>query len=119
MLRPIIACQNPYQTAALYESAGWIIEFSNPPQSGDPLVGVSLYENKVLLGVTEGYVREQDFGSIGCGIVFYVDVPKTAINAVHKAHSVFNPTDIALTPWGDSAFDVVIGGIRYMVASSS
>lgn len=119
MLRPIIACHNPYRTARLYESAGWIIEFSNPPKGGDPLVGVSLYENKVLLGVTEGYVREQDIGSIGCGIVFYIDVPKTVISAVHKAHRVFNPTDIALRSWGDSAFDVVIGGIRFTIASSS
>ena len=53
MIRPILACENPYKAAEEFVAAGWKMDFSQPPESGDPLVGVSLYDNVVLLGVTE------------------------------------------------------------------
>lgn len=58
MIRPILACVDPYKAAEDFATAGWNIDFSQPPESGDPLVGVSLFGNSVLLGVTEGYVEE-------------------------------------------------------------
>ena len=58
MIRPILACSDPYKTAEQFAAAGWNIDFSQPPESGDPLVGVSLFGNSVLLGVTDGYVAD-------------------------------------------------------------
>ena len=57
MIRPILACEGPYAAAEKFVSAGWKLDFSQPPESGDPLVGVSLFGNSVLLGVTGGMWR--------------------------------------------------------------
>lgn len=65
MIRPILACKNPYRTAEEFAAAGWKIDFSQPPESGDPLVGVSLFDNKFLLGVTDGYVQDNEKEYIG------------------------------------------------------
>ena len=54
MIKPIPACKNPSLVANEFEAAGWHIDFSQPPESGDPLVGVSLFDNVILLGITEG-----------------------------------------------------------------
>ena len=54
MIRPILACENPYALAEEFERAGWCVDFSQSPESGDPLVGVSLMGNALLLGVTAG-----------------------------------------------------------------
>ena len=116
MLRPIIACVNPYETATQYEDAGWHIDFSSPPESGDPLVGVSLQGNAVLLGITKGYVEEKDVPYIGCGVEFYLTIPQNELEQVHRNHQTFSPTGISKKPWGDSAFQVTIGGHRYMIA---
>lgn len=45
MIRPILACENPYKTAEEFIATGWKIDFSQPPEIGDPLVGISLYDN--------------------------------------------------------------------------
>lgn len=55
MLKPILACTDPYIVAEAFEAVGWHIDFSQPPESGDPLVGISLFDNIILLGITEGY----------------------------------------------------------------
>ena len=68
MIKPIIACINPYKTAESYEAAGWKVDFIQPPESGDPLVGVSLFGNVILLGVTQGYLCEAQIPHIGCGV---------------------------------------------------
>ena len=65
MIRPILACKNPYRTAEEFVAAGWKIDFSQPPESGDPLVGVSLFDNKFLLGVIDGYVQDNEKEYIG------------------------------------------------------
>ncbi len=116
MLSPIIACVDPYETAELYKAAGWRIDFSSPPESGDSLVEVSLYDNSVLLGVTEGYVDGKDIPSIGNGVVYYITVPMPVLKQVHEDHRAFFPTDICKKPWGDTVFEVAIAGHRYMIA---
>ena len=77
MIKPILACENPYQVAESFRDAGWSIDFSQPPESGDPLVGISLFDNHFLLGITEGYVPNNAVPYIGSGIVFYVVIPKS------------------------------------------
>jgi hypothetical protein len=117
MIRPILACESPYVAAKLFEKAGWNIDFSQSPESGDPLVGVSLLDNAILLGVTDGYVADEQIPYIGCGIVFYLTVPREQIRHIHNKHRFLNPTDIKEQPWGDLAFEVVIGSYRFMIAA--
>ena len=119
MIRPILACIDPYKTSEEFASAGWNIDFSQPPESGDPLVGVSLYGNSVLLGITDGYVSDDQIPHMGCGTTIYMTVPAEAIQQIYKNHLGLNPTELAVQPWGDQAFEVRIGGYQFMIAATS
>ena len=117
MIRPILACIDPYKTAEDFTSAGWNIDFSQTPESGDPLVGVSLCGNAVLLGVTEGYVSNEQISYVGCGVEIYMTVPTNEIQTIYEQHSSLHPTELVVQPWGDIAFEVKIGGYQFMIAA--
>lgn len=117
MIRPILACENPYKTAEEFVAAGWKIDFSQPPESGDPLVGISLYDNYLLLGVTEGYVANDVKQYVGCGVVFYITVPDDAFSIVYEKHNSFVLSAVEVQTWGDTAFEVEIGGFKFMITS--
>lgn len=116
MIRPILACTDPYKTAEEFAEVGWNIDFSQPAESGDPLVGVSLCGNSVLLGVTEGYVSKEQLPHIGCGVEIYMTVPNEQIREIYENHLRLNPTELTAQPWGDMAFEVNIGGYQFMIA---
>lgn len=116
MIRPILACSDPYKAAQEFAAAGWNVDFSQPPESGDPLVGVSLCGNSVLLGVTEGYVSDDQLPHIGCGVEIYMTVPTEQIGIIYRKHLLLHPTELTVQPWGDSAFEVKIGGYQFMIA---
>ncbi len=118
MIRPVLACTDPYKATEIFTAAGWTIDFSQPPESGDPLVGVSLGDNSVLLGVTDGYVSNEDLSYIGCGIEIYLTVPAMQINSIYAQHLFLKPTDLTTQPWGDLAFEVNICGYRFMIAAA-
>ena len=117
MIKPILACENPYKTAEEFVAAGWKQDFSQPPESGDPLAGVSLYDNAFLLGVTDGYVAENEMNYIGCGVVFYLTIPRDRFNEVYEKHKEFRLTEIEMQSWGHVAFEVLIGGFKFMITS--
>lgn len=116
MIRPILACKDPYAVAQIFVEAGWKLDFSQPPESGDPLAGVSLYDNALLLGVTEGYVRPDEEMHVGCGVVFYLSVPSEKLDEIHHQHQGLKPGAIVLQPWGDRAFEVTVGTYSFMIA---
>ena len=118
MIRPILACINPYEAAEEFATAGWNVDFSQPPESGDPLVGVSLCDNSVLLGITDGYVADNQLPHIGCGVEIYMTVPSEQIQQLYKNHLTLKPTKLTLQPWGDMAFEVKIGGYQFMIAAA-
>lgn len=118
MIRPILACENPYKTAEKFVAAGWKIDFSQPPESGDPFVGVSLYDNSVLLGVKEGYVANDVKQYVGCGVVFYVTVPSDNFSIVYENHKEFVLSAVEVQTWGDTTFEVEIDGFKFMITSS-
>lgn len=68
MIRPVLACADPYKAADIFAVAGWTIDFSHSPESGAPLVGVSLGDNSVLLGIVDGYVSNENLSHIGKGL---------------------------------------------------
>ena len=84
MLRPILATDNPYEAAKEFIQAGWSLDSSSPPDSGDPLCQVSLYGNKVLLGILEGYVPNEARAFVGTGVEFYLNVPRDKIQIIHE-----------------------------------
>lgn len=118
MTKPILACQNPYQAADIFRSAGWNIDFSQPVESGDPLVGISLFDHPFLLGITEGYVAAEDISHIGCGVVFYISIPKTEMENVYRSHQSFVTSKLQLQSWEDLTFEAQICGFKFMFASS-
>lgn len=117
MIRPILACEDPYRAAETFVSAGWKLDFSQPPESGDPLVGVSLFDNAILLGIADGYVANEEKKHLGCGVEIYLTVPSKRMEEVHKNHSGLNAAKIELQPWGVYAFEVSIENYRFMIAA--
>lgn len=117
MIRPILACIDPYKTAEEFAAAGWNIDFSQSMESGDPLVGVSLCGNSVLLGITDGYVSDDQVSYIGCGVEIYMTVPAEQIQRLYQNHLALKPTGLTVQPWGDMAFEVRIGGFQFMIAA--
>ncbi len=97
-------------------AAGWELDFSNPPDSGDPLAGVSLLGNALLLGITDGYVPENKLADIGCGVELYLTVPQKQLEQVYQNHLCFNPAELKRQPWGDMAFEFQMEGFRFMIA---
>lgn len=119
MIRPILATADPYAAAQDFVKAGWTLDFSNPAQDGDPLTGVSLYDNHLLLGtMEERYVSKLSVPYIGAGVVLYIMVPWEALDGVYAGHANFFPTELSLMPWGDRAFEVSIQGYRLMIAAA-
>lgn len=118
MIRPILACIDPYKVAEEFVAAGWNIDFSQPPEGEDPLVGVSLCGNSVLLGVTEGYVAADKISYLGCGVEIYMTVPAREIRDIFEKHRTLDPTRLTIQPWGDLAFEVKIGGYQFMIAAT-
>lgn len=117
MIRPILACENPYQTAEKFLDCGWTKDFSQPPESGDPLVGISLFDNSILLGVTEGYVKNEEKQYVGCGVVLYLTIPQDNFNDVFEKHKRLGATNVEVQPWGDATFEAEIGGFKFMFTS--
>ena len=117
MIRPILACIDPYKTADEFAAAGWNVDFSQSPESGDPLVGVSLCGNSVLLGITDGYVPDNHIPHIGCGVEIYITVPAEQIQRIYENHLILKPTELMVQQWGDRTFEVKIGGYQFMIAA--
>lgn len=117
MIRPILAFDDPYAAVEIFRSAGWRVDFSQPPESRDPLAGVSLEGNSLLLGVTEGYVPPEQRPYTGCGVQFYCTVPAKRLEDIHTEHAPLSPGPILSQSWGDRAFEVTIAGYRFMIAA--
>ena len=117
MIRPILACIDPYKAAEEFAAAGWTVDFLQPPESGDPLVGVSLCGNSVLLGITDGYVSDDQLPYIGSGVTIYMTVPAEQIQRLYENHLPLKPTKLTVQPWGDTAFEVRIVGYQFMIAA--
>ena len=81
-----------------------------------PVSGVSLFGNRVLLGITEGYVDEKDLPHICRGVEFYITIPKTMLQITWENHRKFSPSPITERPWGVSAFRATICGHAYLIA---
>lgn len=93
MKKPILVCENPYKVAKFFLDAGWSID-SQPLESCNSLVEVSLFDNHFLLGVIDEYVPPNTVPYIGLGLEFYVAIPKSEIQSVHQMHKDFLTSEL-------------------------
>lgn len=52
-----------------------------------------------------------------CGVEIYMTVPAEQIQRIYENHLTLKPTPLTVQPWGDMAFEVRIGGYRFMIAA--
>jgi hypothetical protein len=57
-------------------------------------VGVSLYGNRVLLGVTEGFVRHGALSHFASSVQFYLTIAAEKPEEAHHNHRAFSPSPI-------------------------
>ncbi len=120
MLTPILATDDPYAAAAEFVRAGWTLDFETPRDGGDPLAGVSLHRASVMLGTSDpAFLAPEARPHRGAGVQFHVLVPDAALADIHAAHvqggAAAGPLETR--PWGQRAFNVVVGGYRFLIAS--
>ena len=80
MIRPILACKNPYKTA-------------------------------------EEFVANDVKRYIGCGVVLYLTVPSDDFSTVYENHKNFVASALEAQAGGNTAFEVQLGGFKFMIAS--
>ena len=118
MIRPILATKNPYDAAAEFQQCGWNIDFQTSPDGDDPLSGVSLYGNEILLGVmNEKYVSRAAALYIGTGVEIHIIIPADKIQDVYENHACANPTKPEKQPWGETGFKFEMQGYKFMILS--
>jgi hypothetical protein len=122
VLTPILATDDPYQAAAAFARAGWSVVFETPADSGDPLACVALAGAQVLLG-TSGptFLPPESRQHKGAGVEFHVTVPAADIGKVHEAHRAHaeSATELAVQPWGETAFHATLLGYRFLIAAEA
>jgi hypothetical protein len=122
MLSVFLACDDPYETARFCVSElGWEHVFVTPPDSGDRLACVRLADAEVMLGTAEEqFLPAASRAYRGAGVTVYITVKaEDDIEAIHDRHRAVGVVTEPLSdrPWGQRAFDAVIGGYRFLIAA--
>ena len=124
MLSVFLACEDPYGTARMMtDSLGWQLEFETPRESDDKLACVSLGDAQVMLSTAdERYLAANARQHRGAGVTIYIRLPEFAdMAAIHARHAAAGVVGEPLTqrPWGESAFDAVIAGYKFLIAQEA
>jgi hypothetical protein len=122
VLTPILATDDPYESAAAFVKAGWSLVFQTPPDSGDPLACVALAGARLMLGTSlSQFLPAESRAHKGAGVEFHLTVPGEDIDAVYEAHCQHaeSVTGLAMQPWGEQAFHAVLLGYRFLIAAES
>jgi len=118
MIRPILATKDPYKAAAQFQKCGWRIDFQTPPDGNDPLAGVFLHGNQLLLGVMdEKYVSKDAIPYIGVGVEIHIVIPAEKVQEVFDSHACVNPSGLEKQPWGEVGFKFKLQGYQFMIMS--
>jgi uncharacterized glyoxalase superfamily protein PhnB len=124
VLSVFLACDDPYATARLLtDTLGWQLEFATPRESDDKLACVRLGDAEIMLGTAdEQYLPAASRPHRGAGVTVYVRLPGSAdIDAVHARHAAAGVVTRTLEarPWGESAFDAVIAGYKFLITQEA
>ena len=122
MLSVFLACDDPYSAAQYFvETLGWELEFETPADGDDQLACVSLGGAQVLLGTADDrWLPPASREHRGAGVTVYVTVkPEDDIATIWERHAAAGvaTSELTVRPWGDRAFDAVIAGYRFLIAS--
>jgi uncharacterized glyoxalase superfamily protein PhnB len=124
VLSVFLACDDPYATASLLtDTLGWQLEFATPRESDDKLACVRLGDAEIMLGTAdEQYLPAASRPHRGAGVTVYVRLPESAdIGAVHARHAAAGVVTRPLEtrPWGESAFDAIIAGYKFLITQEA
>jgi len=120
MIRPIIATRNPYNAAEEFKKCGWSIDFQTPKDGDDPLTGVSLCGNEVLLGtMEEKYISIEATPYVGTGVEIHIVIPADKIQEVYSNHLCINPSTLEIQAWGEIGFSFHLQGYRFMIIAEN
>jgi hypothetical protein len=101
------------------DTLGWELQFATPRDSDDKLACVSLGDAEVMLGTADDqYLPTSSRPHRGAGVSIYVRLPaSTDIAAVHGQHAAAGVVTEPLSrrPWGESAFNAVIAGYKFLI----
>ncbi|MHB1432507.1 MAG: hypothetical protein ACYCVZ_10380 [Streptosporangiaceae bacterium] len=124
MLSAFLACDDPYQTAAMMTDVlGWRLVFATSQDSDDKVACVALGDAEIMLSTAdERFLPAAARAYRGAGVTIYVRLPAdVAIGPVHARHAesgvVTDP--LARRPWGENAFEARIAGYRFLIASEA
>ena len=118
MIRPIIATKNPYDAAKEFEKCGWSIDFQTTANGNDPIAGVSLYGNELLLGTMDEKYVKQDVQYVGAGVELHILIPEIYMQEVYKNHIYMKPTELKQQPWGEFGFKFLTQGYKFMILAN-
>lgn len=127
MLSPILACKDVQASIDYYVGKlGFELIFSMPGNAPDTVdfAGVKLGDAEILLGVTEGFVADEDLSKRGIGVQLYINLPDTFdIDAIYQQAKEAGATitrEIETREWGERAFNVRdMDGYNLMFAQQS
>jgi len=120
LVRPIIATENPYDAAKQFEECGWKIDFQTDPDGDDPLAGVSLHGNEILLGtMSEKFTKKEALPYVGAGVEFHFIIAASRLQEAYMRHSRLHPTELKRQPWGEIGFGFTMQGYKFMILSES
>ncbi|MDA8323917.1 MAG: hypothetical protein M0030_29485 [Actinomycetota bacterium] len=124
MLSAFLACDDPYQTAAMMTDVlGWRLVFATPPDSDDKMACVALGDAEVMLSTAdEVFLPAASREHRGAGVTIYVRLPDDVpIGPVHARHAESGVVTSALArrPWGETAFEARIAGYHFLIASEA
>jgi catechol 2,3-dioxygenase-like lactoylglutathione lyase family enzyme len=121
MLSVFLACDDPYETARyMAGTLGWRLVFATPGDSDDKMACVGLGDAEVMLGTAdEKFLPAGSRDHRGAGVTVYVQLPATEdIAVVHAGHARAGvvTAPLSVRPWGETAFDAVIAGYRFLIS---
>jgi len=126
MLSPIFACASVQSAIDYYtRRLGFELAWAMPPgESGETeFAGVKLGTAEIMLGVTEGFVEENELAHRGVGVQIYINLPESIEIEEYfdmvKQNGATIEKELETRPWGEKVFTVRdADGYNLMIAQT-
>jgi len=127
MLSPILACADVEKSIAHYtQILGFQLAWQMPADESDNITfaAVKLGDAEIMLGITEGFVKQANMPNRGIGVQLYINLPENvSIEAIYnhcreKGANIIK--ELQTREWGEKAFNVTDpDGYQLMIAQQS
>lgn len=126
-LSPILACKDVAAAIEYYtRKLGFVLAWQMPPNDKGEIefAGVKLEDAEILLGVTTGFVADENMDKRGTGVQLYVNLgPDHDIDALYQAAQSSGARitkQIETRDWGERAFNASdLDGYSLMFAQAA